>query len=140
MWSPVPESAGRLAARVVRVRTLQGLSGRGDRRPGFGALGKPLRIVGVPVDASLAALAGTVAGLIDGDYVIATGTISGDGLIAEQLVSARLKPEIVELRGTIGAFVSTASFLLRGVAVDASKASFPNGPILPATRMAPMWS
>ena len=130
VWSPVPESAGRLAARVVRVRTLQGLSGKG-RIAGLVSARSASRfeLSGVPVDASLAALAGTVAGLIDGDYVIATGTISGDGLIAEQLVSARLKPEIVELRGTIGAFVSTASFLLRGVAVDASKASFPNGPI-----------
>ena len=130
VWSTTPESSGRIAAEVIRVRTLEGLSGSARISGLVSSLSAGhFMLSGIPVDASLPALATHVAALVDGDYTIVTGSIRGGEVVASGLASARSQPEAVELHGTISAYVSNARFLVRGVAVDASLASFPDGPI-----------
>lgn len=130
VWSSNPASGGRLDASVIRVRSLQGLSGSARVSGIVSALaGNRFTLAGVPVDAGHQALAATLAGLVNGDYVVAAGTISGSELVATELITARSRPQAVELRGTVRSYVGNAHFLVRGVTVDASLASFPNGPI-----------
>lgn len=130
VWSAAPDAGGRLAAEVIRVRTLQGQSGSARISGLVSALtGSHFEVSGIPVDASLPSLSPIVSGFVNGDYAVVAGTMRGGTVVASELSNARTQPENVRLHGTISAYVSNAHFLVRGVAVDASSARFPDGPI-----------
>ena len=126
VWSNVP-STGALSVAVVRIRTLQGLSG--PVRLG-GLVAQPtdhgFQIGGIPVDAGAPGLATALAGLVPGQYVVVTGQVrAATGVVTASAIQAGAsQPAPAALHGTITGFVSASSFLVRGVPVDASQATY----------------
>ncbi len=125
VWSASPPSGSVLAAGSIRVRTLQGSSGSVQ----LGGLvmqlaGTAFSVSGIPVDGS--ALASSVAALRNGEYVVVDGTVdAAGGTVRAASISAF--PTTIELKGTITGFVDAGNFLVRGVPVDASAATFAAG-------------
>ena len=132
VWSNVPANAnGAIVAGAIRIRTLQGLSGSAQ----IGGLvsmlaGNHFQVSGVPIDASAPGLASALLALADGEYVVVQGQVDPTtGVVkASSIRPYSVQPAQVELRGTITAYVSPSNFLVRGVPVNASPASFsPSG-------------
>ena len=132
VWSDVAPASGNgvVAAGVIHIRTLQGVSGPVQ----IGGLvsmlsGTRFEVAGVAIDASAPALGGVVSGLVSGAYVVVQGQsdASSGGVTASGIRAYATQPAPVELSGTITGYVSPANFLVRGVPVDASKAQFLNG-------------
>ncbi|OIQ85124.1 hypothetical protein GALL_330450 [mine drainage metagenome] len=131
VWSNVPANNGAIVAGAIRIRTLQGLSGSAQ----IGGLvsmlaGNHFQVSGVPIDASAPGLASALLALADGEYVVVQGQVDPTtGVVkASSIRPYTVQPSQVELRGTITAYVGPSNFLVRGVPVDASPASFsPSG-------------
>lgn len=132
VWSNVSANAnGAIVAGAIRIRTLQGLSGSAQ----IGGLvsmlaGNHFQVSGVPIDASAPSLASALLALADGEYVVVQGQVDPTtGVVkASSIRPYSVQPAQVELRGTITAYVSPSNFLVRGVPVNASPASFaPSG-------------
>ncbi len=72
---------------------------------------------------------GVAADLADGRRVEVQGTLSGDVLMASRVEfkSGEVPPGVVDIKGTISAYVSKASFKVAGQAVDATGATFDGG-------------
>uniref|UniRef100_UPI001F2DCD10 DUF5666 domain-containing protein n=1 Tax=Derxia lacustris TaxID=764842 RepID=UPI001F2DCD10 len=84
-------------------------------------------VAGVTVDASGAVFSdGSLAALANGDRVQVGGAVKSGVLVATE-VEVKADDDVAaqefELRGNITRFVSTASFVVRGVTVDASGSS-----------------
>jgi hypothetical protein len=86
-------------------------------------------VSGTAVDASNASFQqGTVADLSEGKRVIVFGTLANGKIIAKKLRFFRNELDgEVRLIGMVSDFVSQASFKVRGVAVDATDATFTGG-------------
>jgi hypothetical protein len=126
VWSDAAPSGNTLAARTLVVRR-SGLSENDKARIGglvrnldFAA--KTFVVDGISVDASGATFAnGTAADLANGRYVRVRGTFSGGVMKATEVRYVRNQGDAsVDLSGAITDFVSSASFKVRGVPVDAS--------------------
>ena len=131
VWSNTPAAAnGVVTAQVVGIRSLSGVAGSVQlgglvaQRQGTGFM-----VSGIPIDASAAGLASTVAHLVDGEYVVVQGqSDASTGTVAATAIRPyAAQPAQVELKGTITGFVSQGNFLVRGVPVDASQAQFDGG-------------
>ena len=123
VWSRTQPSGNVIAADLIRIRTLRGVTGTvqvGGLVAALSANG--FQVAGIPVDASDASLTSVVQGLTLGQYVVVQGQADGtSGVVkASSIRSYATNPAQVELRGTITGFVSASSFLVRGVPVDAS--------------------
>lgn len=132
VWSPDTPSGDQLTAAVIRVRSLQGISGQAVVSGLVTALGgSQFSVSGIVVDASAPSLTTVVQSLKQGDYVVVSGQAdAGTGkLIAASIRTTSSLSTVVELKGTVTDFVNSASFLVRGVAVDASKATIDGGPL-----------
>ena len=132
VWSDVAPASGTgvVVAGVIRIRTLQGVSGPVQ----IGGLvsmlsGTHFEVAGVPIDASAPALGGVVSGLVSGAYVVVVGQSDAASAVvtASGIRAYATQPTSVELSGTITSYVGPANFLVRGVPVDASQAKFLNG-------------
>ena len=134
VWSNVPanSSNGAIVAGAIRIRTLQGISGSAQ----IGGLvsmlaGAQFQVSGVPIDASATSLTSVVQALATGAYVVVKGQVDpSTGVVKASSITpyTSQQPSLVELSGTITAYVSPSNFLVRGVPVDASQASFsPSG-------------
>ena len=114
-----------ISAGAIRIRTLQGQSGQA-RIAGLVAQlqGTRFSVSGIPVDAS--AVAASAAALHLGDYVVVQGSIAAaSGVVQATSISGYAST--IELKGTITGYVGTSNFLVRGVPVDASAATFSSG-------------
>lgn len=92
----------------------------------FSTLGS-FQVLGIPVDASAAQITGGTAGAIgNGVKVEVTGVVSSGVLVASRVAIRHVPgtggPASFTLDGTVGAFVSSADFRVRGNPVDASGA------------------
>ena len=92
----------------------------------FSTLGS-FQVLGIPVDASTAQITGGTAGSIgNGVKVEVTGVVNSGVLVASRVAIRHVPgtggPASFTLDGTVGAFVSSANFRVRGNPVDASGA------------------
>jgi len=130
VWSPDAPSGGQLTAAVIRVRSLQGIGGQAVVSGLVTALGgSQFSVSGIVVDASDPNLSAIVQSLKQGDFVVVGGqadAATGRLIAASIRTSTSLSTE-VELKGTVTNYVSSANFLVRGVAVDASSATIAGG-------------
>ncbi|OIQ90994.1 hypothetical protein GALL_270730 [mine drainage metagenome] len=125
VWSAAPIASNTVNAGAIRIRTLQGQSGQA-RIAGLVAQlrGTGFSVSGIPVDGS--AVAASVGALHNGDYVVVQGSIDAtSGTVRAASISGYAST--IELKGTITGFVDASNFLLRGVPVDASAATFSGG-------------
>ena len=125
VWSAAPIASNALAAGAIRIRTLLGQSGQA-RIGGLVAnlQGSSFSVSGIPVDGS--AVAASVAALHAGDYVVVQGSIdAASGSVRAASISGYARS--IELKGTITGYVDSSNFLVRGVPVDASAATFTTG-------------
>ena len=125
VWSAAPLAANAINAGAIRIRTLQGQSGQA-RIGGLVAQlqGTRFSVSGITIDAS--AVAASAAALHTGDYVVVQGSVdAASGVVQATSISAYAST--IELKGTITGYVSASNFLVRGVPVDASAATFSSG-------------
>ncbi len=130
VWSPDAPNGGQLTAAAIRVRSLQGISGQAVVSGLVTALGgSQFSVSGIVVDASDPNLSAIVQSLKQGDFVVVGGQAdAGTGrLIAASIRTSTSLSAEVELKGTVTDYVSSANFLVRGVAVDASSATIAGG-------------
>jgi hypothetical protein len=109
--TPTGAAAGQIAGLVSR----------------FNAGRLAFEVDGIAVDARAALVVPASQSLADGVYVIVDGSFRADGaLAASQVHIRRLAPgdTAVQLKGMITRFSSAADFVVRGVTVDASGATF----------------
>lgn len=118
------------------VRTVQG-SASAAGQAGSQTLSGPVRLLGggriqvqgLTLDASQGSLGTALAGLGQGAYV--TVTVQRDSATASWTLSALAAPPApgrsVELKGTVESWLGSHSFVVRGLAVDASRASLSGG-------------
>ncbi len=115
VWSPDPPSGNTVTADVIRVRTLQGVTGTATVAGLVTGLdGNRFTLSGIDVDASgLSSLS-----LSNGQYVVAIGTpdASTGELVASSIRTTPSQKSEVELKGTITAYDSVArTLVVRGV-------------------------
>ena len=135
VWSSGSLSSNAITANVIRVRkntsvanTVLGVSGQIS-----GYVSQADFVVnGVTVDASALTLPKDITALSNGLTVAVSGTVNASGtLVASRLHVYKSHDNAappVTLTGTISDFVSSASFTVRGVTVDASQSpTFDNG-------------
>ena len=127
VWSAQPIEGQVLRAGVVRVRSLLGASGAASiagllRLPSSGGY----EVAGIPVVPGNPAVASRLQDLGQPGYVIVTGRVvpGGQYVLATDAQPYTAPGAPVHLRGNITGFVDDAHFLVRGVPVDASGASF----------------
>jgi hypothetical protein len=130
VWTNTAQTGNTIGAQVIRVRTLQGTAGSvqiGGLVAGLN--GDQFMLSGIPVDASAADLATVAQGLAPGEYVVVQGqsTPATGVVVAGSIHAYAAQPAPVKLHGTITGFVSASNFLVRGVPVDASRATFAVG-------------
>ena len=132
VWSNADPAGNAVTADIVRVKwptgTSQNVTVSGVISAYAGAASFRLR--NMNVDASTAVIAPNGAVLTDGRYVVVAGSfdVKTNKLTATSVtVFTSAAPTTVELHGTVANFVSTASFTVRGVVVDASAARFTGG-------------
>ena len=122
-WSNTAGAPGVIDASVVRIRTLQGVSGP-VQIGGLvaGLTGSGFQLSGIPVDASAAGPAAVLKTLALGQYVVVQGqaTAASGVVVASTIQVYTAQPAPVALHGTITGYVSASNFLVRGVSVDAS--------------------
>lgn len=84
-----------------------------------------IEVQGVRVDASAAALSATLAALTDGSYVVLTAQRDAAGnMVAIGLDRPPGGGRPADLRGTVDSLVGSTQFRVRGVVVDASRATW----------------
>lgn len=130
VWSPVAPIGDSMTVEVIRIRTLRGNSGPVVMSGLVANLtGNQFTLSGIAVDASAANLAATVSSLTPGQYVVISGEAdAATGRLTAMLIrTVSALPVRIELKGTLTEYVSAASFVVRGVTVDASSASFEDG-------------
>lgn len=127
VWSPRPLADGMLSAGVVRVRSLLGAAG--SARLG-GLLQVPAagddRVAGIAVVPADAAARAQLQALPSGRYVVVQGRVdpTSSHVVANSVRAYAGSAAPISLRGNITGYVDPAHFLVRGVPVDASRASF----------------
>jgi hypothetical protein len=105
---------------VIRVRSISSSMGT-IKVAGiaYGLSGTGFYLSGVPVT-------GSISGISNGTYVVASGTANGSTLTATTItIPTSGASTTVELKGTITNYVSNANFQVRGTSVDASAMSSP---------------
>lgn len=132
VWSDTDPAGNSITAGTVRVKGMAGIS------QGITASGIISNFTGVDsfkvrnltVDASQAVMTPDGATLGAGKYVVVAGNYdaSANKVTATSVtIFNSTTPTKVELHGTVTNFVSTSSFSVRGVALDASSAAFTGG-------------
>jgi len=132
VWSNSAPVANIIAADAIRIKWPQSASGNltlsGPISAYVGLSNFKLR--NVTVDAGSATIAPAGASLGDGKYVVVNGSFdaaTGKLNATSVTVYAPAANAAIELHGTVLNFVSSASFTVRGVVVDASAATFSGG-------------
>lgn len=132
VWSNTDPVANVLSAGTVRIKrlagTVQNLTVSGVISSFASAASFKLR--NLVIDASKAEVLPSGSTLGPDKYLLVTGTLdaSSNTVTATAVtVFTAAAPTTVELHGTVANFVSTSSFTLRGVALDASAATFSGG-------------
>ncbi len=126
IWSDAAIVGNALAAKAIVVRASglsdDGLARVGGLLRGLDVAARTFTLGDVKVDATKATFVnGTAADLANGRHVRVTGTVTGGVLAATEVSFVRQPGDaIVDLTGPVTDFVSSASFRVRGVAVDAS--------------------
>ncbi|WP_018914160.1 DUF5666 domain-containing protein [Thiomonas sp. FB-6] len=127
VWSAQAIEGGVLRAGVVRVRSLLGASGAASiagllRLPASGGY----EVAGIPVVPANSVVASQLQDLGQPSYVTVTGRVvpGADYVLATGVQPYAALGAPVKLRGNITGFVDDAHFLVRGVPVGASAASF----------------
>lgn len=129
-FSDTPPAAGGFNAKAIRIVTAadgEGF-GIGGRIMVFTSL-TDFTVSGVHVDAGSAAIeGGSAADLAAGVVVAAEGSVVDGVLKATKLRVLKTAADVLaSLKGQVTDWVSSASFKVRGTAVDASSASFVGG-------------
>lgn len=134
VWSDTEPAGNAIAARSVRIKwpaaTSRNITMSGAISGFVGVASFKVR--NVVVDASAAAVSPSGATLADGKYVVLAGSFDSKTntlTAASVTVFTPAAPTTVELHGTVANFVSSASFTVRGVVVDASTAGFTGGTV-----------
>jgi len=132
VWSnrPLTSNGTALAAGSIHLLSLAGQSGLAQISGLVSRLsGSSFQIDGMVVDASASALSLVLAELTNGQYVTVKGTINAStgAVSATSIKSYAHQPVMVELQGSINGYLGPNAFFVRGVAVDASNATFLNG-------------
>lgn len=134
VWSDsAPTNAGVLTAKVVAVSNANITDGNSARVGGwvrnYSASNKTFALGNVSVDASTAKYTnGVAADLANGRALRVTGSFSNNLLKASTIQYIRnLGDSQVVLTGSINNFVSASNFVVRGVPVSTSGATFVNG-------------
>ena len=132
VWSDTDPAGNAVTARAVRIKwsaassrniTMSGLIS------GFAGAAS-FKVRNMIVDASGAAVAPSGASLAEGKYVVLVGNFDSktNKLTATSVtIFTPAAPTTVELHGTVANYVSSASFTVRGVVVDAGTATFNGG-------------
>lgn len=131
VWSNLPVVGNAVTAGSVRIRSLTGagndvhLSGLVYRLQGQGQF----YLSGIAIDLSQISADQIPQNLSNGLYVTVEGQPdkTGGALVASRLSPYQSQVEEPELKGTITNFIGSSSFTVRGVAVDASQATFVGG-------------
>lgn len=132
VWSNADPAGNAVAADAIRVKWPVGTSGNvtvSGVITGYGGAAS-FRVRNMNVDASAAVVGPGGAVLADGKYVVVAGSfdVKTNKLTATSVTAfTPAAPTTVELHGTVANFVSTSSFTVRGVVVDASSATFAGG-------------
>lgn len=132
VWSNTDPVANVLSAGTVRIKRLGGAA---QNLTVSGLISSftsaaSFRLRNLVIDASKAEVLPSGSTLGADKYVLVTGTLdaSGNSVTATAVtVFTAAAPTTVELHGTVANFVSASSFTLRGVALDASAATFSGG-------------
>ena len=106
---------------VVRVQALGSFTGAVQVAGVAYAVGPSgFTVSGIPVDTS--SMSAGAQAPQQGDYVVVSGVGNGQGTLLAQSVTvfSASNPAQVDIRGTITGFVTTSSFQVRGVPIDAS--------------------
>ena len=133
VWSDTALTGTTLTAKVVMIKTPQLVDGSpvslGGRVSGMVLTPLAFSLGDVKVDASTATfLNGTATDLANGSLVRVTGLWKSGAVIAKDIYFVKDKVDAtVKLAGVVTDFVSSSSFKLRGVTVDASAATFSGG-------------
>ena len=136
VWSDAALTGTTLTAKVVRIKTLQIVDGSnvsiGGRVSGIVLTSLTFSLGEVKVDASTATfLNGIATDLANGSLVRVTGAWQSGKVVANQVSFVKDKVDAtVKLMGAVTDFVSSSSFKLRGVTVDASTATYSGGTAL----------
>lgn len=133
VWSDSALTGITLSAKVVRIKTPQIVDGSsvsiGGRVSGVVLTPLTFSLGDVKVDASTATfLNGIATDLANGSLVRITGVWQSGKVVANQVSFVKDKVDAtVKLMGAVTDFVSSSSFKLRGVTVDASMATYSGG-------------
>lgn len=132
VWSNVTPVDSTIAASTVRIKLPASVNGNltlSGAISGFVSTAN-FKIGSLTLDASSAAITPSGTALADSRYIVAVGKFdaSTNKLTATSVtVYAPPASTAVELHGSVMHFVSPASFVVRGVAIDASSASVVGG-------------
>ena len=127
--------AGRLSARSLRIGDAPSGSGDVGIKVALGGTvsdyvsNADFKINGIRIDASAARIEPAGATIANGKQLRIEGTTTAPGAVKASEVKVQTAAEVrrATLTGAISDFVSASSFKLRGVAVDASAATFTKG-------------
>lgn len=132
LWSNTDPAGNSITASTIRIK---GLGGTSQNVTVSGTIGNftsaaSFKVRNQTVDASKAEITPSGATLGAGKYVVVVGSYdaSANKVNATSVtVFTSTAPTKVELHGTVANFVSASSFTVRGVALDASAATFTGG-------------
>jgi len=132
VWSDADPVGNSITASTIRIK---GMAGTSQNVTASGTISNftsaaSFKVRNQTVDASKAAITPSGATLGAGKYVVVVGSYdaSADKVNATSVtVFTSAAPTKVELHGTVANFVSASSFTVRGVALDASAATFTGG-------------
>ncbi len=132
LFGDTAPAASRFYAKSIRIKAAEdgATAAVGGRVTGYVSMAD-FRVAGVRVNAQGATLdGGTAADVVDGASVAVEGTVSAGVLTAAKLRVIKTPSDALSsLKGQISGFLSSASFKLRGMTVDASEAAFAGGVI-----------
>lgn len=132
VWSNTDPVGNSITASTIRIK---GLVGTSQDVTASGTISNfagvaSFKVRNLTVDASKAEITPSGAALGAGKYVVVVGSndASANKVIATSVTVFTLAaPTKVELHGTVANFVSVSTFTVRGVALDASAATFTGG-------------
>ena len=132
VWSNTDPVGSTITATVIRIKLLAGAN---QNVTVSGAIANftsaaNFQIRNLTIDASKAVITPSGTTLGAGKYVVVVGTFdaASNKLTATSVtVFTTAAPTSIELHGTVANFVSSSSFTVRGVVVDASTATFTGG-------------
>ncbi|TSA11432.1 MAG: hypothetical protein D4R79_09495 [Comamonadaceae bacterium] len=132
VWSTTDPVGNSITASTIRIK---GLAGTSQNVTASGTISNfasaaSFKLRNLTVDASKAAITPSAATLGAGKYVVVLGSYdaSANKVNATSVtVFTSTAPTKVELHGTVANFVSASSFTVRGVALNASAATFAGG-------------